>query len=155
MPSVSSLLGDKGNIDTFLPPRVRSVLQVSFCYLARISEILNITKNDVLTLNRVFCRGLKGSSGFLIFLPGLDSQLAALGEVPDNFKLFSVTYSQCYRSCLRSGIRFNLPASVNTPRTHSIRYQFARSVASRLSSIDLQDLLHHRNINSQLYYLNK
>jgi len=155
LPSISQLLGGSPTIDTILPPRVRSVLQVAFCYLGRISEILNITTNDILGNDRVFCRGLKRSSGYLVFLPGLGDQLSALPVQSHDMRLFAVSYIQCYRACVRAGIRFSCSHSVNTPRTHSFRYQFARSMMDRISSIDLQDLLHHRNINSQLYYINK
>lgn len=154
-PSINDLLGCNSVSYNLLSPKVRAVLQVSFVNLSRISEVLSLTVANVLPPDRVFCKGSKKGSSYLIFLPGLSSQLARLGSVPDSTLLFGISYMQCYRGCLRAGIRLQGVDSVNTPRTHLFRYVFAKGHSDHLTASVLRDLLHHRSINSQLYYINK
>ena len=153
-PSVQGIFNNGEINANAMHPICRSVCQVCALYLCRIGEVLSLTLFDVISADRVICRGSKRGSAFIIYLPGLSQQVLESKVKDVSVSLFPVSYSQCYRSFLRAGIRFPREGRKNSMRCHAGRYA-VRSLYSEGTEIGvLSDLLHHKSKSSILYYLN-
>lgn len=134
-------------------PAALSVATVCSFYLCRVSEVLQLSTSDIISCDRVFCRGKKSGSSYILFLPGLSDQVDPLLPVDHPFPLFSVSYSVCYRSFVKAGIRFRHNGRKNHMRTHAFRYSAPQFLGSTLSTVESGDLLHHKSKSSISYYL--
>lgn len=154
-PSLKVLIGDEYVQEHRMHPVAKSAVKVAFLYILRISEVLQLTVGDVVTADRVICRGKKKSRSSLLWLPDIKSQLTYFPGATADTRLFPVTYLQCYRSCVISGIHTIRQEMKNKAATHLSRYVFAQYVSKDLSASELQDLMKHNNINSQSFYLQR
>lgn len=152
-PTISKLQGGRKIHDDLLSPSLRGVLQVCFLYFCRIRELLNLTVGDIVPPDRVICKGLKRSNSYVIFLPGLSSQVSALSDHSNSLRLFPFSYSQCYRGCVRAGIRLSIDGSKNLRRLHSSRYIFSVSATKLASDQCVSQLLRHKSLSSLSHYI--
>jgi hypothetical protein len=136
-----------------LPPGIRVVLQLTFLYCSRISEILNINSDDELRPSLFLVKGKKRSADYTVHIPidGVNRTAISSSAVP--FKLFPFTYMQVYRAALRSGLSIAVEGRRNLAVTHRSRYELARSVSELNKVTSLQDILRHRSPASQGFYL--
>ena len=154
-PSVKELLSNDSIDDSAMHPVARDVLRVCLVYFCRVSEVLSLTVSDEIYPDRVLCTGSKGGRAYILFLPGLSSLISSFRGLPPKTRLFPISYSKCYRSCVRAGIKLSLPGSVNYRRMHAGRYRVYDMFLQGCKSDSLSDILHHNSKASLLYYLNK
>lgn len=154
-PSISTLLNTRAIEEYLLSPIVKSIVTVCFLYVCRISELLRVTVNDIIQPDRVHCRASKGGVGFMLYLPELSYQVSVAGDLPNNTHIFPCTYSQCYRQCLRAGIRYEGTVKRVVPVLHAYRYVFAGKLHNTIEDTELRDLMHHKEVESQSYYIHK
>lgn len=152
LPSVKSLLGDDSIDTNLLSPLSRVTLQVCFLYHCRIRELLNAVVGDVVHPDRVVLHGVKKSLSYVIFLPGLSSQLSYSPGARDFCQLFPISYIKLYRDSVRAGIRLLLDKSKYSRRLHSSRYQLCKSLDHSVSDAELSSILRHKSRSSILYY---
>lgn len=145
MPILPDILKGCPYLSGFISPEVDTVLRISFFYLARISEILNLRRSSALSLDRVVVSGLKQSRDYLIHVPGLGSFLAGLSRVVGDFKIFNVSYQQCYKQCLKAGLVWQRSGSKHNLVTHAARHLFGREVSIIFGKPTASSLLHHKS----------
>lgn len=155
IPTITELISTPPAGVSLLSPNVKAALTICFLYLMRVNEVLSLKVCDVIYPDRVICPGSKGGCGYMLFLPDLSKQLSDYSISVMSTNLFSSTYSQCYRGCIKAGIHLHCTTKGNTPRTHLYRYIFANDQYNNITPTVMRDLLHHRSVNSQQYYLNK
>lgn len=154
-PSVRYLLNDNNISEALMHPVARTVCQVCLLYFCRISEVLSLTFGDIIHPDRAVCTGAKRGRSYAIYLPGLSQQVLTSSLSDISIPLFPISYLQCYRSYLKSGIRLNIKGSKNVRRCHLGRYKVADLFDQGLEVSILGDLLHHKSKSSILYYLNR
>lgn len=152
-PSVKDIFGDESISDINMHPICRSVCQVSSLFLCRILEVLSLRISDIFEPDRVVCRGSKRGAAYLIYLPGLCKQVSSCLITDASLPLFPVSYSQCYRSFIRAGIRLDRPGYKNVMRCHSGRYLISNLFKAGSEDGVLSDLLHHKSKSSLSFYL--
>ncbi len=136
-----------------LPPYVVAVLQVASTYAMRIQELLTARVENILTGNRVWIQGSKGSNGYIIFLPFLEEQLeSGLCGTGDGY-IYNISYSQIYRKLKAVGYGTQKASGKNYRVTHLHRHQTARQVASIQGVEKAGESLHHKSKKAVLYYL--
>jgi len=138
-----------------LSPLCRSVLQVSVLYMSRIGEILSLKIKHVVHPDRVICEGSKKSNGYLIYLPGLSSQINEWEYKTKETLLFPISYMKVYRACIKSSILINDGFGGNSMKCHAHRYLFARKEFNSQGANNIKIALHHKSIKSQRAYLTK
>ncbi len=153
LPSISSYHWPNRIKEELLSPECRSVLQVSTLYMSRIGEVLSLKVKDIVDPDRVICYGSKKSNGYLLYLPGLTSQVSKWKEKTKDTPLFSVTYMKVYRSCIKAMILLNDGQGGNTKRCHAHRYLFAREQLECNGPAAVKIGLHHKSIKSQQAYI--
>jgi hypothetical protein len=129
----------------FLTPEVDTILRISFCYLARISEVLALRRSMALPGDRIVVPGVKHSSAFLIYLPGLCAFLDGLSSVFGDFPIFSTPYSVVYRQALKAGIVYHRAGGSHNVVTHAARHLYAKDVSLVFGLPVAGDLLHHKS----------
>ncbi len=152
LPSVKSILNDNTIAEDMLSPLSRVTLQVCFLYHCRIREVLNAKVSDVIHPDRVVLHGIKHSRSYVIYLPGLSSQLSTLTDAPGSTPLFPISYIKLYRDAVRVGIRFVTKGSKNSKRLHSSRYSFCQSLEVAVGDSVLSDLMRHKSPKSLQFY---
>ena len=155
LPTVKELLNDDSIDDSQFHPIARAVLQVCCCYFCRVSEVLSLQVQNVFEPDRVICPGSKRGGAYVIVLPGLSSQIRNAEITDQSVSLFPISYTKCYRSFIRAGIRYSRPGRKNLGRSHSGRYQVNRLFQKGEKISVLSDLLRHRSKSSILYYIQK
>ena len=154
-PQLKDLLGEKDVYPERISRKYKSILQVCFFYFCRISELLRATTRDIIHPDRVIIYGAKHSRSYIIFLPGLTEQLSAKGITDEKTKLWSVTYSQVYRSALKANCFSDKYSGKNNKTTHLARYVFAEKASQITDARTIKDAMRHNSINSQSYYINR
>lgn len=139
-------------IESNLSPACRSVLQVAVCYMARIGEVLSLKVKHIVDPDRVVCHGSKGSNGYVMMLPCLTDQVAEWKDATKDTPLFSPTYSQVYRGCIKALIYFNDGEGRNVQKCHAHRYLFAQESIDNIGKEGVKIALHHKSIKSQEAY---
>ena len=152
-PSVKVALDDSSINENAMHPVCRAVLQIAVLYLCRISEILALRVDSVFHPDRAVSLGSKRGAAYVLYLPGLSQQILKSKVKDESVPLFPVSYSQCYRSCVRAGIRFTRAGYKNSMRCHAGRYAVNKLYSEGSEVNVLSDLLHHKSKNSVLYYL--
>ena len=135
-----------------LNPRAVAALQVIAFYHMRATEYLSLTTADVVSLDTVLVRGLKGSAAYTITLPGVSEQFDLLSGNPSPRSLSACSYLTLYRACVKGLVGDLYIGHVNESRTHTSRHQFVLSLEGRVTGRDLGDCLHHRSSKSIKYY---
>ncbi len=144
------------NINTsILSPECDTVLRVCVLYMARIGEILSLKIKHIVNPDRVICYGSKRSNGYLLYLPGLTSQVSKWSGIDKEINLFGISYMKVYRQCGKAGILLNDGQGGNTKKCHAHRYLFARSQINSKGREGVKIALHHKSVKSQESYLNK
>lgn len=136
-----------------LSPICKSVLQVSVLYMSRIGEILSLKVKNIVDPDRVICYGSKRSNGYLMYLPGLSTQVKEWQLKTKETPLFPLTYMKIYRSCIKAEILLNDGQGGNTKKCHAHRYLFARNEINSKGASGVKIALHHKSIKSQEPYL--
>jgi hypothetical protein len=139
--------------EELLSPIVKSALKVCLTYMSRIGEILTLTVAHICQPDRVISYGSKRSNGYLLYLPGLSSQVEKWTDCTDKTPLFPVSYIKVYRECVKSGILLNDGEGGNNKRAHAHRYLFAREEVDKIGAAGVKIALHHKSIKSQGAYL--
>jgi hypothetical protein len=134
-------------------PVCRVVVQISLLYFCRVSEVLSLTTKSVVNPDRALCVGAKRSHSYIIYLPGLSKQVSNVKNQGAPVLLFPVSYIKCYRSCIRAGLRLDLPGAANKKVTHAGRYLVKELASAGFTDRQLSDVLHHRSSSSLSYYL--
>jgi len=151
-PTVNQVLGSNVGSNERLHTPLMSLLQVCFLYYCRISELLSLTVSHVVYPDRAVCIGVKNSCSYLIYLPGISSQLDNTEGLKPCTKLFPFTYMQCYRGAKKIGIFLSIPNKKNKKLLHSSRYIFSNGIKKEFGVDVIKDLMRHREVTSQLYY---
>jgi len=154
-PTISEVFNDKSINVLQMHPVARAVASVCAVYLCRVAEVLSLSINNVVYPDRCLCPGSKRGYSYIIYLPGLSSQISRAGISDQSCLLFPISYIKCYRSFLRAGIRAVRSGFVNSARCHAPRYQVNNFVGHGIPPENLGDLLHHKSKSSILYYLNE
>lgn len=152
LPSVKSLLNDQTIAEELLSPLSRVTMQVCFLYHCRINEVLNATISDVVHPDRVVLYGLKHSNSYIIYLPGLSSQISKAEITSDTVPLFPVSYIKLYRDAVRVGVRFITEGGKNSKRLHASRYVFCKSIKVGVVDKTASELMRHKSAKSLLFY---
>jgi integrase len=134
-------------------PVCRVVVQISLLFFCRVSEVLSLTTKNIIEPDRVLCVGAKRGHSYIIFLPGLSKQVSNIENQGAPVLLFPVSYIKCYRSCIRAGLRLDLPGAANKKVTHAGRYLVKELASAGFTDRQLSDVLHHRSSSSLSYYL--
>lgn len=152
-PNVRRVFNDPSINELAMHPICRAVCQVAGLFLCRVSEILSLTLGDIFQPDRVVCRGSKRGAAYIIYLPCLSQQVLESKVKDVHVPIFPVSYSQCYRSFVRAGIRLNREGYKNSMRCHAGRYAINKLYSEGSSLNVLSDLLRHKSKGSILYYL--
>jgi len=155
LPSIGDILNDHNVNESVMHPIARAACVICFLYLCRIAEVLSLCASDVIAPDRCLCRGSKRGHSYIVYLPDLSSQLKKEGLVGSSTLLFPISYSQCYRSLVRAGVRYCRSGFSNSSRSHIARYSVRHLAGQGVPPETLTDLLHHKSKKSILYYLNE
>lgn len=155
LPLLSSFNWNHDVDDQRLSPLCTSVITISVLYVSRIGEVLHLKVKDVCHPDRVICYGSKRSNGYMLYLPGLSSQIKKWRQVDKHTPLFPVSYMKVYRACISAGILQNDGTGGNSKVCHAHRYLFARSHVNSVGKRGLKIALHHKTVLSQEFYLEK
>ncbi len=152
LPDLNSLLGRLDLHENLLPLSCKVPIQVCLLYYCRIQEVLNATVSDVIDPDRVLLKGLKGSSDYIIYLPGLSSQVDLWKNKRNFTKLFPVTYMKLYRSMLKLDPGAIKIKKQNTKRLHQARYDLVANLIGRTGEANISTILRHRSRSSLQFY---
>lgn len=153
LPDLNQLLGRSDTHENLLSPLCKVAIKVCLLYYCRIQELLNVTVSDLVNPDRALLKGLKGSSDYIIYLPGLTKQISAWENKRNNTKLFPVSYVNLYRSMLRAVPGSPKIKQRNTKRLHQSRYQIVADLIGRTSEANVSAILRHRSGFSLSYYI--
>jgi len=134
---------------------VQDVMRVLLTTGARVGEVLRITIGDMISRDTVYVEGLKGSASYTIYLPGLSNQVITWKGVSNDKRIFKPRYRQVWRECRRAGITMRAAGHRRRTVSHIGRRKRAQAVNSKFGERAAGDVLHHKQQNSILYYLNK
>jgi len=152
-PSVKSLIGNPAITEELLSPLSRATMQVCFLYYCRIKEVLCATVSDIIKPDRVVLHGAKHSNSYVVYLPGLSSQISKAVACCPETPLFPISYIKLYRDALRIGINVRVKDSSNSRRLHSARYIFSKQSLKSINGSELGQVLRHRSNKNYLSYL--
>jgi len=152
VPSIKSILGDQSIAEELLSPLCRSTIQVCFLFNCRIQEVLNARICDIVHPDRVVFHGLKRSSSYIVYLPGLSDQVSQWPDAVAETVIFPITYLKLYRAACRAGISHFIKGGANRRRLHSSRYLLAKKLVNQVDDKDMSDILRHRSASSLSYY---
>lgn len=139
--------------------RNRAMLEVLFSTGMRISELLNLKKDQIDSVGRIFIKGKGKKERFVYLTPRAKKYLEDyLSKRKDNLssvfisyqnKKISASYLQERIKKYRELLRINLPISA-----HSIRHGFATYLAEQgASPVAIQILLGHESLNTTTRYI--
>lgn len=151
-PSIKSLLGDSSISEELLSPLSRVTFQVCFLYHCRIQEVLNVCLSDIVHPDRVVVRGIKRSGSYIIYLPGISGQVAAVEGNHKKIPVFPVTYIKLYRDAVRVGIHFRTKNGKNIKRLHASRFALCQSIPVDVSDSELSSIMRHKSLSSLRFY---
>jgi integrase len=142
------------NIDgtKYLSSTDKVVLEFSLTYGLRISEILAITRDNLLGNGRVFINGKKRSCNRI--LDGF-KYYEALSKFLRLFNSISQVYSRFYyyRLFLKLGISLEIPGNQHRAVTHAGRHLLSKDILrNNIDMSDLQRYIGHKSGKSTEYY---
>jgi len=123
--------------------------------MSRIGEVLSLKVKNMVDPDRVICFGSKRSNGYLMYLPGLSTQVKEWSLKTKDALIFPISYMRVYRGCIKAEILLNDGDGGNTKKCHAHRYLFARNEINTHGPNGVKIALHHKSIKSQLPYVNK
>ena len=120
----------------------------------RISEVLELSPNQITLTGHIHVKGSKGSNDSIIFSG--DAKEYLLKCKRNNVYPFA-DYNRfyCYRQYKKFGIKYDSNTSSKSSITHAIRH--INVVSQRIENIDnvnISDHLRHKNKSNQKYYGN-
>lgn len=134
-------------------PAVFAVCCCCVVFGSRVGELLRVTVGDVMPGDVVLVRAEKGSSSYLIYLPGVYQWSLLLPHGSSEALLWPVSYRKVYEGARKLGLAVRMSTGKNEKVTHSGRYHIARGVNHIAGERVAGDVLGHRSAESINYYL--
>lgn len=145
------LLGEKSDLDLI----DKAVIEVLFLNGLRISEVLSISSNDVMSNGLIRIKGLKGSDDRYIH-----TQLYShfwVNAVRKGFVLNDVRSRYYYhRLFVKKGIYYKATKEEKRIVTHVYRHLYVRMMKNdNIKLNEIKNIIGHKSINSTLHYESK
>lgn len=132
----------------------KALIELMGIWGLRVSEALSIKASNVTRYGSIFVDGLKGSQSRLIH-PNLYLNFWKSVYQTKCLDISYINRFYIYRIFNKSGIFIQHAPGLNKSVTHALRYIFiANCIKMNMSTVDIQNVLGHKNINSTLHYIN-
>lgn len=120
----------------------------------RISEILRLTWNDIVSHDQILVRASKKGAASLLHIPGISALSASLPPDLRQLTLFNCGYTAVYRAMLRKGYALHPEGHFNRSVTHTPRRLLAQAVAGMAGERAAGQVINHTSKTAVKYYLN-
>jgi site-specific recombinase XerD len=149
---LSERILDRVMADTTLGIRIKSMIELQFTYGLRVSEVLQIKYSDLLEMNRIRIKSLKGSTPRIIVFKDSFNYLSFCRTNGCN-PFEGISRFTVYRIYKKIGIVYQNPASANLSITHAPRHIVAHEIRKEDSTnAYTSDFLRHKSEKSLEYY---
>jgi site-specific recombinase XerD len=130
------------------------VIEFLDLYGVRISEVLKLQFDNIISEERIFIVSNKNSNDRMIFCPDWIAKLRELKGNETSGRVFNLTYSKVANYCKKHGIGASTKHGKNRRVTHYFRAKKIQTLkVEGLTNLEIKDYIGHKRLASTESYL--